>query len=120
MTDKVNIMTEQGADVAQVSLAVANRIRNWRKDKKLSLDELSRRASVSKGMLVEIEKGPPIPVSLSCANWLPRWAFPWRILLTSPANRSCMLLKNRPSRFCGRAQGRFCQITGGYRWPGHD
>ena len=57
MTDKVNIMTEQGADVAQVSLAVANRIRNWRKDKKLSLDELSRRASVSKGMLVEIEKG---------------------------------------------------------------
>ena len=42
MTDKVNIMTVQGADVAQVSLAVANRIRNWRKDKKLSLDELSR------------------------------------------------------------------------------
>ncbi|HGH4674269.1 TPA: helix-turn-helix domain-containing protein [Enterobacter asburiae] len=56
MTDKVNIMTSQGADVALVSLAVANRIRNWRKEKKLSLDELSRRASVSKGMLVEIEK----------------------------------------------------------------
>ena len=61
MTDKVNIMTEQGADVAQVSLAVANRIRNWRKEKKLSLDELSRRASVSKGMLVEIEKGSANP-----------------------------------------------------------
>lgn len=57
MTDKVNIMTDAGADVAQVSLAVANRIRSWRKEKKLSLDELSRRASVSKGMLVEIEKG---------------------------------------------------------------
>ena len=67
MTDKVNIMTEQGADVAQVSLAVANRIRNWRKDKKLSLDELSRRASVSKGMLVEIEKGAANPsIALLC------------------------------------------------------
>ncbi|ELI8918808.1 helix-turn-helix domain-containing protein [Enterobacter kobei] len=67
MTDKVNIMTEQGADVAQVSLAVANRIRNWRKDKKLSLDELSRRASVSKGMLVEIEKGAANPsIAILC------------------------------------------------------
>ncbi|URN98724.1 helix-turn-helix domain-containing protein [Leclercia adecarboxylata] len=67
MTDKVNIMTETGADVAQVSLAVANRIRNWRKDKKLSLDELSRRASVSKGMLVEIEKGAANPsIAILC------------------------------------------------------
>ncbi|HGT9288391.1 helix-turn-helix domain-containing protein [Enterobacter kobei] len=67
MTDKVNIMTEQGADVAQVSLAVANRIRNWRKDKKLSLDELSRRASVSKGMLVEIEKEAANPsIAILC------------------------------------------------------
>ncbi|MCT9845255.1 helix-turn-helix domain-containing protein [Leclercia adecarboxylata ATCC 23216 = NBRC 102595] len=67
MTDKVNIMTAQGADVAQVSLAVANRIRNWRKEKKLSLDELSRRASVSKGMLVEIEKGAANPsIAILC------------------------------------------------------
>lgn len=67
MTDKVNIMTEQGADVAQVSLAVANRIRSWRKEKKLSLDELSRRASVSKGMLVEIEKGAANPsIAILC------------------------------------------------------
>lgn len=67
MTDKVNIMTDAGADVAQVSLAVANRIRNWRKDKKLSLDELSRRASVSKGMLVEIEKGAANPsIAILC------------------------------------------------------
>ncbi|WP_368540797.1 helix-turn-helix domain-containing protein [Enterobacter soli] len=67
MTDKVNIMTEQGADIAQVSLAVANRIRNWRKEKKLSLDELSRRASVSKGMLVEIEKGAANPsIAILC------------------------------------------------------
>ncbi|MGT8857981.1 helix-turn-helix domain-containing protein [Enterobacter sp. 186315] len=67
MTDKVNIMTTQGADIAQVSLAVANRIRNWRKEKKLSLDELSRRASVSKGMLVEIEKGAANPsIAILC------------------------------------------------------
>lgn len=67
MTDKVNIMTESGADIAQVSLAVASRIRSWRKDKKLSLDELSRRASVSKGMLVEIEKGAANPsIAILC------------------------------------------------------
>lgn len=67
MTDKVNIMTDSGADVAQVSLAVANRLRNWRKEKKLSLDELSRRASVSKGMLVEIEKGAANPsIAILC------------------------------------------------------
>jgi len=67
MTDKVNIMTSQGADAAQVSLAVANRIRSWRKEKKLSLDELSRRASVSKGMLVEIEKGTANPsIAILC------------------------------------------------------
>lgn len=67
MTEKVNIMTMQGADIAQVSLAVANRIRSWRKEKKLSLDELSRRASVSKGMLVEIEKGAANPsIAILC------------------------------------------------------
>lgn len=67
MTDKVNIMTSQGADVALVSLAVANRIRNWRKEKKLSLDELSRWAGVSKGMLVEIEKGAANPsIAILC------------------------------------------------------
>jgi len=60
-------MTTQGADIAQVSLAVANRIRSWRKEKKLSLDELSRRASVSKGMLVEIEKGAANPsIAILC------------------------------------------------------
>ncbi|QLR44767.1 helix-turn-helix domain-containing protein [Enterobacter sp. RHBSTW-00994] len=67
MTDKVNIMTDSGADIAQVSLAVASRIRNWRKTKKMSLDELSRRAGVSKGMLVEIEKGAANPsIAILC------------------------------------------------------
>jgi len=55
MTKKVNLMTDAGADVSTVNEAVARRIKQYRKQKKLSLDELSRRANVSKGMLVEIE-----------------------------------------------------------------
>ncbi|WP_257593351.1 helix-turn-helix domain-containing protein, partial [Klebsiella pneumoniae] len=42
--------------VDQVSRAVATRLKAYRKAKKMSLDELSRRASISKGMLVEMEK----------------------------------------------------------------
>ncbi|MEW9900766.1 XRE family transcriptional regulator [Chitinivorax sp. PXF-14] len=56
MTKKVNITTESGADVQTVSAAVAGKLKEHRKRQKLSLDELSRRAGVSKGMLVEIEK----------------------------------------------------------------
>ncbi|AOJ42447.1 XRE family transcriptional regulator [Burkholderia lata] len=56
MTKKVNISTDSGSDVEIVSAAVADRIKTYRKERKLSLDELSRRAGVSKGMLVEIEK----------------------------------------------------------------
>lgn len=56
MTKKVNKPTDSGADVHRVSEAVATRIKAFRKQQKLSLDELSRRAGVSKGMLVEIEK----------------------------------------------------------------
>ncbi len=55
MTKKVNLVTDAGADVSTVNEAVSHRIKQYRKQKKLSLDELSRRASVSKGMLVEIE-----------------------------------------------------------------
>lgn len=55
MTKKVNLVTSAGADVSTVNEAVSNRIKQYRKQKKLSLDELSRRTSVSKGMLVEIE-----------------------------------------------------------------
>jgi len=67
MTKKVNIATDAGADVATVSQAVSDRIKSWRKSQKLSLDELSRRAGVSKGMLVEIEKGAANPsVAILC------------------------------------------------------
>jgi transcriptional regulator with XRE-family HTH domain len=60
-------MTDSGSSIDQVSLAIATRIRNWRKEKKLSLDELSRRAAVSKGMLVEIEKGAANPsIAILC------------------------------------------------------
>ncbi|WP_392431294.1 XRE family transcriptional regulator [Yersinia sp. HM-2024] len=55
MTKKVNLVTYAGADVITVNEAVSLRIKQYRKLKKLSLDELSRRANVSKGMLVEIE-----------------------------------------------------------------
>ncbi|CAL8477087.1 XRE family transcriptional regulator [Caballeronia sp. S22] len=55
MTKKVNISTESGADVQTVSEAVAARLKEYRKQQKLTLDALSRRSGVSKGMLVEIE-----------------------------------------------------------------
>ncbi|GKX54250.1 DNA-binding protein [Leminorella grimontii] len=55
MTKKVNLVTDAGADVNTVNEAVSHRIKQYRKQKKLSLDELSRRANISKGMLVEIE-----------------------------------------------------------------
>ncbi|WP_204526650.1 helix-turn-helix domain-containing protein [Citrobacter cronae] len=55
MTKKVNLMTDASADVSTVNEAVSQRIKQYRKQKKMSLDELSRQANVSKGALVEIE-----------------------------------------------------------------
>ena len=67
MTNKVNILTSQGADVDRVSEALAERIRAFRQQQKLSLDTLARRAGVSKGMLVEIEKGAANPsIAILC------------------------------------------------------
>ncbi len=67
MTKKVNISTETGADIRTVSQAVSRRLKEHRKKQKLSLDELSRRAGVSKGMLVEIEKCTANPsIALLC------------------------------------------------------
>ncbi len=53
MTKKVNITTDAGA--ARVNEAVSAHVKLYRSQKKMSLDELSRRSGVSKGMLVEIE-----------------------------------------------------------------
>lgn len=55
MTKKVNITTTGGADVSAINEAVSQRIKLFRSQKKLSLDELSRLSGVSKGMLVDIE-----------------------------------------------------------------
>lgn len=67
MTKKVNKSTAAGADIVSVSEAVSTSIHHHRKEQKLSLDELSRRAGVSKGMLVEIEKGSANPsVAILC------------------------------------------------------
>lgn len=55
MTKKVNLMTDADSIVSTVNEAVSQRIKLYRKQKKISLDELSRRAGVSKGALVEIE-----------------------------------------------------------------
>lgn len=67
MTKKVNISTEVGADIENVSAAVSSRIRDLRRGRSLTLDELSRRSGVSKGMLVEIEKGGANPsIAILC------------------------------------------------------
>ena len=55
MTKKVNITTTGGADVNAINDAISQRIKLYRNQKRLSLDELSRRSGVSKGMLVDIE-----------------------------------------------------------------
>ncbi|MGX9866726.1 XRE family transcriptional regulator [Pseudomonas moraviensis] len=61
MTKKVNIPTEAGADVQTVSAAVSRTLKQKRKQQSITLDELSRRSGVSKGMVVEIEKGSANP-----------------------------------------------------------
>ena len=67
MTKKVNKPTGAGADARLVNEAVSRRIKSCRTSRKLSLDELSRRAGVSKGMLVEIEKGSANPsIAILC------------------------------------------------------
>jgi transcriptional regulator with XRE-family HTH domain len=67
MTQKVNILTDGKTDADTISRAVAGRLKNFRKDKKISLDELSRRTGVSKGMLVELEKGSANPsIAILC------------------------------------------------------
>ncbi|WP_046068057.1 XRE family transcriptional regulator [Pseudomonas synxantha] len=56
MTTNTSLSTTPGADAHAVSLAVARTLKQARKTQKITLDELSRRAGVSKGMVVEIEK----------------------------------------------------------------
>ncbi|WEF30093.1 helix-turn-helix domain-containing protein [Klebsiella aerogenes] len=55
MNKKVNIATAGDNDLSRINEAVSRRIKQFRSEKKISLDELSRRSGVSKGMLVDIE-----------------------------------------------------------------
>jgi len=67
MTKKVNISTNTGADFSTVSEAISRRIKEYRKRCKLSFDQLSLRAGISKGMLVEIENGKANPsITMLC------------------------------------------------------
>lgn len=61
MEKKVNISTETVADVERVSTTVSQNMKLFRRQNGLTLDELSRKSGVSKGMLVEIEKGSANP-----------------------------------------------------------
>jgi transcriptional regulator with XRE-family HTH domain len=58
MTDAVNISTTADASVLA---AISQRIRTRRQARKLSFDALAARSGVSKGMLVQIEKGTTNP-----------------------------------------------------------
>ena len=60
MTVTVNISTPGRTD-ADVLAAVAGQMRARRHDRRLSLDQLSARSGVSKGMLVQIENGKSNP-----------------------------------------------------------
>ncbi|WP_027668208.1 helix-turn-helix domain-containing protein [Rhizobium leguminosarum] len=61
MEKKVNISTGAVTDVERVSATVSQNLKLFRKQNGLTLDELSRKSGVSKGMLVEIEKGSANP-----------------------------------------------------------
>lgn len=67
MTRKVNITTDIGADFENVNAALSRRLKALRTENGLTLDELSKRSGVSKGMLVEIEKGEANPsIAILC------------------------------------------------------
>ncbi|RUO63947.1 transcriptional regulator, XRE family with cupin sensor [Pseudidiomarina planktonica] len=58
-------MTIKESDI--VNQAIASRVHSFRKDNRLSLDELAKRADISKGMVVQIEKGRANPsIGLLC------------------------------------------------------
>ncbi|MEX0633926.1 hypothetical protein M8494_25740 [Serratia ureilytica] len=71
---KVNLMTDANAIVSTVNEAFLQRIKLYRGKRKYQLDELSRRAGVSKGALVG--EGCRANPSIACyAVSPPRWAF---------------------------------------------
>jgi transcriptional regulator with XRE-family HTH domain len=61
MTVAVNISTDAAARDLDVIETVSRRIQARRRERRLSLDQLSTRSGVSKGMLVQIERGATNP-----------------------------------------------------------
>jgi transcriptional regulator with XRE-family HTH domain len=67
MTKKINLAAELGADVQNVNSAVSRKLKQLRQQRRWTLDELSKCSGVSKGMLVEIEKGTANPsIAILC------------------------------------------------------
>jgi transcriptional regulator with XRE-family HTH domain len=69
MTDTVKMMTAAIGEAADRSVmaTLSARIRELRRTRRLSLDQLAARASVSKGMLVQIENGQANPsIAILC------------------------------------------------------
>jgi transcriptional regulator with XRE-family HTH domain len=61
MTVSVNITTGAPTDEADLIRTLAGRVRDLRRARALSLDRLATRSGVSKGMLVQIERGETNP-----------------------------------------------------------
>ncbi|STV12222.1 XRE family transcriptional regulator [Klebsiella pneumoniae] len=104
MTKKVNLMTDANAIVNTVNEAVSQRIKQYRKQKKISLDELSRRAGVSKGALVEIEGCRANPSIALLCRLATAMGFRWLILWMSVPNRLCISLLKMRSQNCGKVK----------------
>jgi transcriptional regulator with XRE-family HTH domain len=67
MTSTVNIRTRAGTPDAGVIETISRSVQARRRERRLSLDQLSARSGVSKGMLVQIERGATNPsISTLC------------------------------------------------------
>lgn len=118
MTKKVNISTDPGADVSSVNQAVSDSIKNWRKHQKLSLDELSRRAGVSKGMLVEIEKGDANPsIAILCRIAAALGVSVADIVNVTHAPAAWLIDKSAMPTLWSGEQGGSAQLLAGTRGP---
>jgi transcriptional regulator with XRE-family HTH domain len=118
MTKKVNITTDAGADVASVNQAVSDSIKSWRKSQKLSLDELSRRAGGSKGMLVEIEKGAANPsIAILCKVAAALGVSVADIVNVAHAPDAWLIENSEMPRLWQGEQGGYAQLLAGTRGP---
>ena len=104
MTKKVNLMTDAGSIASTVNEAVSQRIKLYRKQKKISLDELSRRAGVSKGALVEIEGCRANPSIALLCRLAVAMGFRWQTLWMSVRNQRCISSLKRKSPNYGKAK----------------